>query len=177
MADFLKFTVPGKAEYVGVVRLAVSSAANTAGFNLEDIEDIQVAVSEVCNHIFCDCRSGESVNYDVYCEVGDNCITISIDDGIDPGIEPEDMREDVECYTSRASCCEEVKRCAEETMNGREKFPCRDLSGGENKETETTQIFDPYTSLLMLRALMDEVQVYSDRRNRDNMLIRLIKYL
>ena len=39
MADLLRFTVPGKPEYVGVVRLAVSSAANTAGFDVEDIED------------------------------------------------------------------------------------------------------------------------------------------
>ena len=40
MADLIRFSVPGKPEYVGVVRLAISSAANTAGFDLEDIEDI-----------------------------------------------------------------------------------------------------------------------------------------
>ena len=53
MADLIRFSVPGKPEYVGVVRLAISSAANTAGFDVEDIEDIKVAVSEVCTHVFC----------------------------------------------------------------------------------------------------------------------------
>ena len=45
MADLIRFSVPGKPEYVGVVRLAISSAANTAGFYVEDIEDIKFAVS------------------------------------------------------------------------------------------------------------------------------------
>ena len=79
MADLIRFSVPGKPEYVGVVRLAISSAASAAGFDVEDIEDIKIAVSEVCTNIFC-CSDHGIVTYKVSCEVGENGITISIDD-------------------------------------------------------------------------------------------------
>ena len=59
MADLLRFTVPGKPEYVGVVRLAVSSAANTAGFDVEDIEDMTVLSSPSMTAV-CMARKAES---------------------------------------------------------------------------------------------------------------------
>lgn len=79
MADLIRFSVPGKPEYVGVVRLAISSAASAAGFDVEDVEDIKIAVSEVCTNIFC-CGDHGIITYKVSCEVGENGITISIDD-------------------------------------------------------------------------------------------------
>ena len=133
MADLLRFTVPGKPEYVGAVRLAISSAANTAGFDLEDVEDIKIAVSEVCTNVFC---CGDMRTYDVSCELAEDGIIISIDDGLD----------------ETQACCEALLRvCA-------------------NNQ------FDPYTSIVMLRALMDEVKIFSDRNNRESMLIRMIKH-
>ena len=78
MADLIRFSVPGKPEYVSVVRLAISSAANTAGFDVESIEDIKVAVSEVCTNVFCD--SSRDQDYEISCELGDKGISISIDD-------------------------------------------------------------------------------------------------
>ena len=133
MADLLRFTVPGKPEYVGAVRLAISSAANTAGFDLEDVEDIKIAVSEVCTNVFC---CGDMRTYDVSCELAEDGIIISIDDGLD----------------ETQTCCEAL------------------LRGCENNQ------FDPYTSIVMLRALMDEVKIFSDRNNRESMLIRMIKH-
>lgn len=44
--DFIKMTIPSKAEYIGVVRLTMSGIANRMGFNYEDIEDLKVAISE-----------------------------------------------------------------------------------------------------------------------------------
>lgn len=43
--------LPFKAEYVSAARLVASAVANRLGFNIEDIEDIKVAVSEVCNKL------------------------------------------------------------------------------------------------------------------------------
>ena len=48
MADKLQFVIPGKPQYITIVRLAVGSAANTAGFDVEEIEDIKTAVGEAC---------------------------------------------------------------------------------------------------------------------------------
>jgi len=138
MADLLRFTVPCKPEYVGVVRMAISSAANTAGFDIEDIEDIKVAVSEVCHQIFCTGRQVMSYNFS--CELGEEGIYISIDDtGNDYDIE---VMESCGC------------------------FPCRSM---------VTDMFDPMTSFHMLKVLMDEVDVFSDRN--EGMLIKMFKHL
>jgi serine/threonine-protein kinase RsbW len=140
MADLIRFSVPGKPEYVGVVRLAISSAANTAGFDVEDIEDIKVAVSEVCTHVFC--SDNDVAPYEVSCELGDKGIMISIDDIVDD-------------YESEISMMKECM-CLPH---------CRNMM---------TDIFDPSTSIFMLRTLMDEVNIFSNQNERR--LIRMLKY-
>ena len=140
MADLIRFSVPGKPEYVSVVRLAISSAANTAGFDVEDIEDIKIAVSEVCTQVFCRNESGNA--YEVSCELGDNGMRISIDDIVDN-------------YDTELSLMQECMSLPH----------CREMM---------TEFFDPSTSMLMLRTLMDEVNVFSNRNERR--LIRMLKY-
>ncbi len=80
MTDLLKFSVPGKPEYVGMVRLAISSLANCAGFDIEAVEDIKVAVSEACNNVVCHGRTNCEKCYEVSCEVGNGRIIISVED-------------------------------------------------------------------------------------------------
>jgi serine/threonine-protein kinase RsbW len=80
MTDILKFSVPGKPEYVGTVRLAISSLANTAGFDIEAVEDIKVAVSEACTNVVCHGKPNREECYEVACEVGDGRIIISVVD-------------------------------------------------------------------------------------------------
>lgn len=80
MTDILKFSVPGKPEYVGTVRLAISSLANCAGFDIEAVEDIKVAVSEACNNVVCHGKTNCEKCYEVACEVGDGRIIISVVD-------------------------------------------------------------------------------------------------
>jgi len=46
-----ELVIPLKAEYVSIARLTVSGVANRAGFDYEAIEDVKVALSEVCNHL------------------------------------------------------------------------------------------------------------------------------
>lgn len=80
MTDILKFSVPGKAEYVGTVRLAVSSLANCAGFDIEAVEDIKVAVSEACTNVVCHGKPNREECYEVACEVGEGRMIISVID-------------------------------------------------------------------------------------------------
>lgn len=82
MPDVLHFSIPGKAEYVRTVRMAVSCLANSIGFDIEAIEDIKVAVSEACTNVVCHSRDEEKL-YDVYCEVDFGKITVSV---IDKGV-------------------------------------------------------------------------------------------
>lgn len=79
MGDVLKFYVPGKPEYVSTVRMVVSSLANAAGFDVESIEDIKVAVSEACTNVVCH-GMPEGNSYEVFCEIGDGLLRISVTD-------------------------------------------------------------------------------------------------
>jgi serine/threonine-protein kinase RsbW len=49
--DRIEMVLPIKAEYVSVARLTVSGIASRIGFDIETVEDIKVAVSEVCSRI------------------------------------------------------------------------------------------------------------------------------
>lgn len=97
MADILKLSVPGKPEYVGMVRLAISSLANHAGFDIEAIEDIKVAVSEACTNVVCHGQVGYCQSYEVVCEIGNNKLIISIVDQAG-GYDTADYKEpEIEC--------------------------------------------------------------------------------
>ena len=80
MADTLRLVVPGKPEYVRTVRLAVSSMAGGAGFDIEAVEDIMVAVSEACSNIVCHGIKDLNAAYEVSCEILDDRIIISVVD-------------------------------------------------------------------------------------------------
>jgi serine/threonine-protein kinase RsbW len=51
LSDKIEITLPFKSDYVSVARLTVSGIANRMGFDIETIEDIKVAVAEVCNKL------------------------------------------------------------------------------------------------------------------------------
>ncbi len=95
MGDLLKFSIPGKPEYVRVVRLAVSSVANCAGFDLEAIEDIKVAVSEACTNVV---RHGDKDEncYEVECTIEADRFIILVTDTCG-GYDMNDYREPCAC--------------------------------------------------------------------------------
>ncbi|WP_010680916.1 ATP-binding protein [Acetivibrio cellulolyticus] len=51
MNDSIELVLPFKAEYVSTARLVASALANRVRFDIETIEDIKVAISEVCSKI------------------------------------------------------------------------------------------------------------------------------
>ncbi|MHB8061843.1 MAG: ATP-binding protein [Ruminiclostridium sp.] len=50
-SDNVTLVLPAKSEFVSTARLTASSVASRIGFNIDEVEDIKVAVSEVCNII------------------------------------------------------------------------------------------------------------------------------
>lgn len=80
MGDLLKFSIPGKPEYVKIAKLAVGSAAGIANFNIEAIADIEIAVGEACKIITCHGFDGFSDFYEVECRISDERIEILISD-------------------------------------------------------------------------------------------------
>lgn len=80
MGDLLKFSIPGKPEYLKIAKLAIGSAAGTANFDIEAIEDIEIAVGEACKNISCHGFDGFAAFYEVECQIEAEKITITVTD-------------------------------------------------------------------------------------------------
>ena len=50
--DSILLNIPSKPDYIGLVRLASSSISNKCGLNIDEIEDIKVAIGEACTNSF-----------------------------------------------------------------------------------------------------------------------------
>ena len=93
MTERLALSVPGKPEYVGTVRIAIAHAASSAGFDIDAIDDIKVAVSEACTNIVCHAHKNSDFTYDVVLELEEAKLTIIVKDGgvgfgVDDYVEP-----------------------------------------------------------------------------------------
>lgn len=87
--DTIEMTIPSKPEYVGVIRLTVSAIANRMGFDIEEIEDIKVAVAEGCTNAI---KHGLDKNFYVNFLVSRSSLSILIkDDG--KGCNPSQIQE------------------------------------------------------------------------------------
>ncbi|EPR13919.1 ATP-binding protein [Ruminiclostridium papyrosolvens] len=67
--DNVVLILPAKSEYVSTARLTASSVSTRAGFNIDEVEDIKVAVSEVCNIILSRTENNISqyrISFDIY---------------------------------------------------------------------------------------------------------------
>ena len=81
--DNLKIEIPGKPAYLTAVRLAISSIATTAGFSLDDVEDIKTAVTEACKNVSCHGVDGFSDKYEVDLAVEEGHLEIMVKDDCD----------------------------------------------------------------------------------------------
>lgn len=63
--DCIKLSIPNKAEYVSVVRLTTSAIASRMGFDIEEIEDIKVAIAEACTNTLEHGSHNEEENLDI----------------------------------------------------------------------------------------------------------------
>ncbi len=78
--DNFKFYIPRKKEYVSCARHTVTSIAAVAGFDIEKIEDIRLAVGEACNNAVLHSNGSDSIEISLVFDKPK--ITISIkDDG------------------------------------------------------------------------------------------------
>ena len=81
--DNLKFTIPGKPEYMTMIRLATRSLADQAGFDVESADDIILAVVEACKNIACHGNEGYSEKYDIEYAVTRGTVEVKVIDACD----------------------------------------------------------------------------------------------
>lgn len=78
--DQIKLSIPNKPEYVGIVRLTVAGIANRLGFDIEQIEDIKVAVAEACTNAIIHGKNDGDENYNIDFIIGNNKLEICVCD-------------------------------------------------------------------------------------------------
>ncbi|WP_425449248.1 ATP-binding protein [Dethiothermospora halolimnae] len=83
--DTIKINVPNKPEYVSVVRLTTSAIANKIGFNIEEIDDIKVAIAEACTKAINNGIKNKNINIEF--EIHSNAMTIITEYEKDKNIE------------------------------------------------------------------------------------------
>lgn len=81
-ADRIEMVLPFKAEYVSIARLTASGIASRIGFDIETIEDIKVAVSEVCSRIIC-VASGMEGHYEILFDIFEDKLVINFTSGLE----------------------------------------------------------------------------------------------
>ena len=94
MPDVLKMCVPGKPEYVRTVRMTAASIASDAGFDIEAIEDIKLAVSEACNNTVVHASASHTTDYNVEFERAEAKLIITVTDA-GPGYDTDSYEEPV----------------------------------------------------------------------------------
>lgn len=77
--DTIKLTLPCKPDYVMVARMAISAIANKMEFDIEEIDDIKVAVGEACNNAILH-GGGEDKTYEIRAILGDEYLQIEVED-------------------------------------------------------------------------------------------------
>ncbi len=81
--DNLKITIPGKPEYMTMIRLTTGSLAAMAGFDLDEAEDIKLAVVEACKNVSCHGQEGYSDRYELEFNVDRGSFEVTIIDACD----------------------------------------------------------------------------------------------
>ncbi len=77
--DTITLKLPSKAEYVSIARLAASVLSNNIGFDIEEVEDIKVAVGEACNNAVLHGKCEDEI-YEINFKVSNNKIKIEVRD-------------------------------------------------------------------------------------------------
>lgn len=81
MKENVSISLPFKPEYVSVGRLTASIIANQMGFNIEDIEEIKVAVGEACNNAIIHGKNKcEDDNYKISFNITDDKFIAIVED-------------------------------------------------------------------------------------------------
>lgn len=64
--DMIKISIPKKADYISIIRLTASGIAHSMGLNVEEIEDIKVAIGEACvNSLILDNKEEISLCFEI----------------------------------------------------------------------------------------------------------------
>jgi serine/threonine-protein kinase RsbW len=96
----VRLVVPAAAEYLRLVRLTAAGMASRLGFTFDEVEDLRIAVDELCFHLLGDSDNGDpsadSRTMDLVYSAGSDVITITGRTGLSGAIpEPSELSEQI----------------------------------------------------------------------------------
>lgn len=77
--DNIILKIPKKSEYMSTIRLTTSALVNMNEFNIDEIEDIKVIISEICT-FFIKNIEGNSESFEITYEIHSNKVRIIVSD-------------------------------------------------------------------------------------------------
>ena len=92
--DKILLKIPKKSEYMSTIRLTSSSLFNLNGFNIDDIEDIKVIISEICT-FFIKNLSCSTEDFEISYQVFQNKIIVTVADLNDGELSEESLNNDM----------------------------------------------------------------------------------
>lgn len=75
----IDLTIPKKSEYISTIRLTTSALSNLKGFNVDEIEDIKVIISEVCTFFISNLECNNEP-FNIKYLINDNNLTVEVTD-------------------------------------------------------------------------------------------------
>ena len=96
----VRLVVPAAPEYLRLVRLTAAGLASRLGFTFDEVEDLRIAVDELCFHLLGEADDGAAIDEDrtmdlVY-SAGSDSITITGRTGLSGAIpEPSELSEQI----------------------------------------------------------------------------------
>jgi serine/threonine-protein kinase RsbW len=82
-SGIVRLSIPARAEWVAVARLAVAAVASRQHFSIDEIEDIKLAIAEACTNAIQHGAPGGSI--EIECELRDaELVTTVSDRGVGP---------------------------------------------------------------------------------------------
>ncbi|HKF90635.1 MAG TPA: ATP-binding protein [Acidimicrobiia bacterium] len=80
--DEIRLIIPGKPDFLRLARLAAADAGSRAGLTFDDIEDLRIAVDELCHSVM---RADGTGMVELIFELGDEGLVVG---GAGPPIDP-----------------------------------------------------------------------------------------
>lgn len=92
--DKILLKIPKKSEYMSTIRLTSSALSNINRFNIDDIEDIKVIVSEICT-FFIKNLNRNTEDFEISYQVSQNKIIVTVADLNDGELSVESLNDDM----------------------------------------------------------------------------------
>jgi serine/threonine-protein kinase RsbW len=90
--DVVRLSIPCRAEYVGVARLAILGVASRLNFSYDEVEDLRLAVGEACAGAIdgASPAAQQNASINIECEVASNELAVLVNYNLAPfGAPPE----------------------------------------------------------------------------------------